>query len=59
MDEIQIVNELSAKWMWIQENIINNQFLVAVLGGSVMYSITRVCGYIKHIFDMFCVVSLQ
>ncbi len=57
MDEIQIVNELSAKWMWIQENIINNQFLVAVLGGSVMYSISKVCGYIKKIFDVFCVVS--
>ena len=57
MEEMQIINELSTKWVWIQENIINNQFLVAVLGGSVMYGITKIYWYIKKIFDMFCVVS--
>ena len=42
--------ELTQYYEWIQHNILNNQFLIAVLGGSLSFALYRLWDIVKRVF---------
>ena len=53
-----IISELNSSLTWIQENIINNQYLIAVLGGGLIFYLKSILSFLSDVFKRYCIVSI-
>lgn len=51
-------SEIVKSLTWVQENIINNQYLVAILGGGFIFYFKSIIEIIKSLFNRYFIVSI-
>lgn len=51
------MNQVNHYWNWIQTNVLNNQFLIGMVGGGLLYWGRNIWSAIKNFFSTYFVVS--
>lgn len=51
------MNQVNHYWNWVQNNILNNQFLIGMVGGGILYWGRNIWSAIQNFFSTYFVVS--